>query len=456
VEPSCCGSKVAPSRGGNRNRFHQAEATILGPNFSPQTTMRLLHTADWHLGSTLGQANLPRAAEHAAFLDWLAETLHAQRVDVLLVAGDIFDQTQPRADAQEMYFRFLAKATAIAGLRRIIVVGGNHDSASRLDAPDGVLKALGITVVGGYSRAADDSRYLVPITADDGSVPLVVVALPYVHAWRLAVDDQSDPDALERAFRGLYSDLADAATARWPEAALVATGHLTCARERSLVTGHTIDGDRVGTLDSPQEIHMVGTLGALPPTVFDERYRYVALGHIHRGYPVDNGRVWYSGTPVAVNFAEGASSRKVLLVDLDGDSSPVVQPLAVPAARRVVELRGDEAAIRAAVLSLPMDGELPPLVSMVVEGSTPVLGQRDALRDLLESRFPEAASRPVIVSWRDVRPTESDLATDVVRTPLERPSPETVFRQAWIARHGAAPDEEIMAGFSSLLSAERT
>jgi exonuclease SbcD len=146
--------------------------------------MRLLHTADWHLGCTLGQANLSRTAEHAAFLDWLVETLREQRVDVLLVAGDIFDQTQPRADAQEIYFRFLARAAAIEGLRRIVVVGGNHDSASRMDAPDDVLKALGITVVGGYSRTTDVERYLVPITADDGSVPLVVVAVPYVHAWR--------------------------------------------------------------------------------------------------------------------------------------------------------------------------------------------------------------------------------------------------------------------------------
>jgi exonuclease SbcD len=294
----------------------------------------------------------------------------------------------------------------------------------------------------------------VPITADDGSVPLVVVAVPYVHAWRLAVDDQSNPETLENAFRALYGELADAAASRWPEAILAATGHLTCARERSLVPGHSTDADRVGMLDSPQEIHMVGTLGALPPTVFDERFRYVALGHIHRGYPVDGGRVWYSGTPVAVNFGEGVASRKVLLVDIEGDALPVVRPLSVPATRGIVEVRGDEGAIRAAFLAVPTDGDLPTAVSVIAEGTMPVLGQREALRDLLESRFPDPARRPVIASWRDLRTAANEGSPEPPPTPAERPSPETVFRLAWTARHGSPPDAETMAGFSSLLSDE--
>jgi exonuclease SbcD len=413
--------------------------------------MRLLHTADWHLGCTLAHAT--RAAEHEAFLDWLLGALEEHRCDALLVAGDIFDQNQPTAAAQEAYYRFLARATSITSLRRIVVVGGNHDSATRLDAPEGVLRALDVAVVGGYSASADISRYLVPIAANDGHVHVVVVALPYVHGWKLGIDDQASPGALAEAFKRLYSDLADAALERWPDVALVATGHLTCAREPNLVAGHAADDDHVGTLDAPQEIHMVGTLGALPPTIFDERYRYVALGHIHKGYPVDRGRVWYSGTPVAVNFAEGASARKVLLVDLEEGALRNVQPIVVPATRRVVEFRGDEASLRTALSTLAGDEPEPPLVSMILESPEVVLGQRDAIQAHLDSLYPDRSRRPVMAAWREIR-TARGGTPPPPPPPMERPTPEMVFRRAWIERHHSPPDDGIMAAFASLVSNE--
>lgn len=129
------------------------------------------------------------------------------------------------------------------------------------------------------------------------------------------------------------------------------------------------------------------------------RYRYVALGHIHKGYSVDRGRVWYSGTPVAVNFAEGASARKVLLVDLEEGALRNVQPIVVPATRRVVELRGDEASLRAALATLAGDEPEPALVSMILESPEPVLGQRDAIQAHLDSLFPDRSRRPVIAAW---------------------------------------------------------
>ena len=101
--------------------------------------MRFLHTSDWHLGHTLH--DLPRAWEHAQFLAWLADTIEAERVDALLIAGDVFDTANPPAGAQHAWF------AAIGGLRRrfplleIVAIGGNHDSAARLDAPVPILAA---------------------------------------------------------------------------------------------------------------------------------------------------------------------------------------------------------------------------------------------------------------------------------------------------------------------------
>src|SRR4051812_29205135 len=119
--------------------------------------MRILHTSDWHLGQLLHEH--ARAWEHARFLTWLLETLAAERVDALLVAGDIFDTANPPAESQAAWYEFLARARARFPALDIVVIGGNHDSASRLDAPTPLLDAFRIHVVGGF----EPDRLLVPI-----------------------------------------------------------------------------------------------------------------------------------------------------------------------------------------------------------------------------------------------------------------------------------------------------
>ncbi|MCA9687737.1 MAG: exonuclease subunit SbcD, partial [Myxococcales bacterium] len=101
--------------------------------------MRLLHTSDWHLGHTL--RDQPRAMEHALFLGWLLERLLVERPDSLLVAGDIYDSANPPASAQAMFYRFLSAARRLRPDLDLVVIGGNHDSAARLDAPHPLLEA---------------------------------------------------------------------------------------------------------------------------------------------------------------------------------------------------------------------------------------------------------------------------------------------------------------------------
>lgn len=107
--------------------------------------MRLLHTSDWHLGATLG--GHPRDSEHQRFLAWLLETLKAQAVDVLLITGDIFDTANPPASAQRLYYDFLARCYTELPALTLVIIGGNHDSASRLDAPADLLNHLRVRVV---------------------------------------------------------------------------------------------------------------------------------------------------------------------------------------------------------------------------------------------------------------------------------------------------------------------
>ncbi len=134
--------------------------------------LRLLHTSDWHLGRLL--YGRKRYAEFAAFLDWLLDTLRAEGIDVLLVAGDIFDTTTPSNAAQTLYYRFLRRVAA-TGCRHVVVIGGNHDSPTFLDAPAELLKMLDVHVVG----AATDSPAEEVITLRDPEGAAELLLPPY-------------------------------------------------------------------------------------------------------------------------------------------------------------------------------------------------------------------------------------------------------------------------------------
>lgn len=190
--------------------------------------MRLLHTSDWHLGHTLH--DVPRDFEHEAFLGWLLETIGEQRVDALLVAGDIFDTANPSARAQAQYYRFLTEARRRYPALQVVVIGGNHDSADRLDAPTPLLDQLGIHVVGGLPRKADRQldldRLLVPLRGADGEVQAWVAAVPFLRPADLPpIPDTEDP--LVEGVRAVYREVFEGARRRrTPGQAILGMGHL--------------------------------------------------------------------------------------------------------------------------------------------------------------------------------------------------------------------------------------
>ncbi|PKL11146.1 MAG: exonuclease sbcCD subunit D, partial [Spirochaetae bacterium HGW-Spirochaetae-8] len=115
--------------------------------------MRILHTSDWHIGRTLYDKR--RHREHAAFLEWLHQTIVERKVDVLLVCGDIFDTIAPSNRSLELYYSFL-RHIVDSGCRHVVITGGNHDSPSLLDAPKEVLESIGVHVVGGAAKEVGD------------------------------------------------------------------------------------------------------------------------------------------------------------------------------------------------------------------------------------------------------------------------------------------------------------
>ena len=401
--------------------------------------LRILHTSDWHLGATLdGHA---REAEHALFLDWLVQTLERERIDAVIVAGDVFDHAQPSAEAQRLYYRFLSRVAA-GGRTQVVVVGGNHDSAARLDAPRELLSTLRVRVIGGHEAdEAGLARALVPVVSHaTGEVGAVILAVPFVHEFRLGlrtagVDPATLATQFAERFRLLYEGLATRAEAAWPGVPRVATGHFAC----------------VGALagDAPAETHQFAQIGGLPPEIFPPSIDYVALGHLHRSFRVGTSRAWYSGTPVARVPGEATTPRVVLIVELERPGGlPRVTPLEVPTFRAFTVLTGDEAAVTQRLRTLTWTSPLPPFVVPIVTVPTPDPELENRLARALEASPPG----PRLILCRQVREANDDTAP-APPTRLAELTPEEVFAALceWRSRP-LTPDDRRRGAFAELLA----
>ena len=410
-------------------------------------TLRILHTSDWHLGSSLESAS--RDDEHRRFLDWLLVTLRDEAIDVLIVAGDVFHYSQPSAEAQRLYYRFLARIGGETKVRQIVVIGGNHDSASRLDAPREVLDALRIHVVGGLvGEPSTWERCLCPVERPGGGVDAVVLAVPFVHEFRLGIRTTGrSPEEItadfRAAFTGLYRDLADLAEKRWPGAPLIATGHLTCV------------GAQAGEYGT--EIHQVGTIGGLPGDIFDPRLEYIALGHIHRMFPVEGTRARYSGSPLAMNVVEARSQRYVIRVELGLDpalpagSRATTHKIPVPSWRDIVELSGPIDQVLTDLRALRSPRELPPFVYVNLEVDEYLTDGAFRVNEAVEAH--PLATRPRLVEIHQKVAGREDAKDDgVERTSLRGLKPEEVFTRLHQAQFKAPPGELLLTAFRTVLS----
>lgn len=389
--------------------------------------MRVIHTSDWHLGVSTGPVS--RLPDHALFLDWLLGRITEEEADALVIAGDVFDTMQPSGEALELYYGFLARASA-QGVRSIVVVGGNHDNARKLHAPREVLSAIRVHVVGGI-RAAEESweSCLVPLLDREGEVGAVVLAVPYVHEFRLGIRTTAFERGevqrrFEERFTHLYRTLTDLAEERWPGVPLMATGHLTIGA--------------ASPDDYPQEIHQVGLIDGLSASIFDSRLQYVALGHLHRCFPVTD-RIWYSGSPIPMSLPEARSDRRVLSVALSPELGglPSVREHVVPPARDLVVLEGPPQDVLTSLRTLTSDKPLAPLVYARVRLTAPEIGLNQRLH---EAAAAHPAGGPALVEVREVRAGLSPVEAEPSPS-LEGLSPAQVFARLCAAKgiEDAAP-----------------
>ncbi len=294
--------------------------------------MKILHTSDWHIGRAL--YGRKRYEEYEAFLKWLAGFIEDEKIDVLLVAGDVFDNSTPSNHAQELYYRFLCRMAASPN-RHIVVTAGNHDSPSFLNAPRELLKFLNINVVGCVSESPQDE--LIMIAGPDDEPRLIVCAIPYLRDRdiRTAETGESIEDKEKKIIEGIrahYRMVYDAAEEKRSHlkkhVPIVAMGHLFT------VGGQTVDGDGVREL-------YIGSLLHVGTDVFPECIDYLALGHLHIPQTVGGSDfIRYSGSPLPIGFGEAAQEKSVVLVEFS-DEAPKVADIPVPCFRELKTLRGD-------------------------------------------------------------------------------------------------------------------
>lgn len=302
--------------------------------------LRLLHTSDWHLGQHfMGKS---RQAEHQALCQWLLEQVQALQVDVVLIAGDLFDTGTPPSYAREQYNQL------VLALRRVgcglVLLGGNHDSPAMLGESRQLLAELGAQVL--PCLASDPDEQLLTLRNRQGEVAGLLCAIPFLRARDLlrseaghsATSKQQD---LQQAIAAHYQQLFALAEARRAELGLalpiIASGHLTTVGASSS--------------ESVREIY-VGSLEAFPSNAFPPA-DYIALGHIHRPQQVGGqAHIRYSGSPLPLSFDEAVQTKQMLLVDFAEGRLQAIEELPVPRWQGLASVRGSLAELPARLAEL--------------------------------------------------------------------------------------------------------
>ena len=384
--------------------------------------MKILHTSDWHIGRKL--YGKKRYEEFESFLSWLAEAIQKNEIDVLLVAGDIFDTSAPSNRAQELYYRFLCQVAA-SSCRHIVVIAGNHDSPSFLNAPKELLRALDVHVIGRVSETTEDE---VLVLRREQDIPeLIVCAVPFLRDRdiRVAEAGESIEDKELNLIEGIRSHYAAVSALAEQkrkkleaDIPIVAMGHLFVA------DGMTGDGVR--------DLY-VGSLAHVAAGIFPACLDYLALGHLHIPQKVNDSEIMqYSGSPLPMGFGEARQQKSVCQVEFHNTAADI-QLIDVPVFQKLESIKGDWDIISSRIQVLAAEGSQAWL-EIIYEGDE-VMGD---LRERLEAAI--TGTQIEILRVRNNRIIDQVLGQMHVEETLEDLTEYDVFERC-LAVHEVPEDQ---------------
>ena len=396
--------------------------------------MKMLHTADWHLGQKF--LFYDRELEHQRALNWLLELIKKEKIDALIVAGDIFDIGNPPNYARKLYYQFLTKLQS-TGCQHAVITGGNHDSPAMLDAPKELLEALNVHVIG--SATSDLNDEIIPLKNQSGKLEAVIAAVPFLRDrdLRTSLSGESSMERVARIKEGIYRHFEQVAqlASKYKDQniPIIATGHLYAKGAES---------------SDKQDNIYIGNIENIEAKQFPKLFDYVALGHLHRNQVVgDLAHIRYSGSIIPLSFSEIQDKKAVNIIHFKENKIENIEVVALPAFRKLVTLKGNYEEVQKKLEKLAVKNEkndLPAWVEVIIETDKLIPNLDNLLNDYTKEMHLE------LLKIRTNRQFFSlDHQTEQLN--LDDLDPVDVFKKK-CESFGSPPDEmdEMLATFNEL------
>ncbi|MEG6617571.1 exonuclease SbcCD subunit D [Peptococcaceae bacterium 1198_IL3148] len=403
--------------------------------------MRILHTSDWHLGRSLEGRN--RLDEQQQFIAEIADIAHREKVDLILIAGDIFDTANPSAAAEQLFYQAIYDLAA-GGSRGVVAIAGNHDSPERVRASDPLAEQLGITLLGlpkDQPFISSGSRERVKrLSVGSGWLELavpgcdhsaVVVTLPYPSEQRLKeiLVDKLNEEEMQKSYSERVGAFFKDATQNYRRD----TVNL-CMSHLFVIGGSESESER------PIQL---GGACTVEPVMLPATAQYTALGHLHRPQRVAKWEhVRYSGSPLSYSFSEAGQTKAVYIVDCQPGQQARVQEIPLTSGCPLVKWKADQGLNQ--VLKWCEENRDPNAwIDLTIHVPKPL--QAEEIKMLRELR-------PKLINIRPVLP---EMARAMDLTGRESLPVDDLFRQFYQRQNQAEPKEELVQLFLELIQAER-
>ncbi|KXX69348.1 exonuclease SbcCD subunit D C-terminal domain-containing protein [Flammeovirga sp. SJP92] len=319
--------------------------------------MKILHTADLHIGNRLHEQS--QAEEQQMTLDWMVDLVQKEEVDVVLVSGDVFDTAQPSGQSLKMYYKFLTDLVR-TNCKKVVITGGNHDGASVLNAPKELLSFLDVTVVGKISDNPAEEVFEFDINGEK----VVIAAVPFLRDQdiRKATSGQhfeNIGDRFKEALIEHYQEVGKVCEEKSDDQTLViGMGHLFAI------------GGETSTSESERNVY-VGGLGDIGADDFPKIFDYIALGHLHRAQKVKYDQIRYSGSPYILSFSEIHHKKEVVILSSENKKF-TLEHVSVPVFRTIKKIKTNlEDCLLQLTSMASLNHQLTPWVEVVITHSKP-------------------------------------------------------------------------------------
>jgi exonuclease SbcD len=404
--------------------------------------MRLLHTSDWHLGQNF--FGFSRQYEHQQFLDWLLITLKQESIDVLLIAGDIFDTANPPSSAQQQFYQFLCAAKLAIPHLQVVIIAGNHDSPTRLEVPTPFLAAFDMIVIGQVNRQQqhiDLEKFVIPLRNAQGQTEAWCLAVPFLRPSDVPRVENAE-DAYLEGIAALYAQVTELARSK-KEAhhALIAMGHC-----------HIVGGKI--SQDSERKLVM-GGVEMLSSTIFSADTAYVALGHLHLAQAVGSEHIRYSGTPLPMSFSEIHYPHQVMMLTLNNGHLQTMTQLLVPRSVPLQRIPAEPQSIEQVLALLEAQDwpastpdYLQPYLQVRVLLDRPEPSLRSKIEQVLENKGVRLVKIESSYKHREQNHEPAFISLEEV----QKIQPDEVFLRLYQQKYGNSPDTALLTLFRDLLN----